>query len=116
MNLCVCVNEKIGDGECVGCDIEECECGTGVGVNTTMCTTLCCVNTTMFGTLTGRRSRRNCQNGDSVVEKPMNLCVCDNKELDRGVDTDVNDSILFETLQVVVFVFFEFILLFIMNG
>jgi hypothetical protein len=29
------VREKLGDGEGVVCDSEECECGVGVGVNAT---------------------------------------------------------------------------------
>jgi hypothetical protein len=31
----------------------------------------------------------------------MNLCVCDIEERERGVGDDVNDTMMFETLQVV---------------
>ena len=31
----------------------------------------------------------------------MNLCACDSEERERGVGADANDTMLFETLQVV---------------
>ncbi len=35
------------------------------------------------------------------MKKTMNLCTYDNEERDCGVGADVNDTMMFETLQVV---------------
>jgi hypothetical protein len=74
IHLCVCVSEKFGDEEGVGCDNVERERGVGVDVNDTM----------LFETLQLVRIVGAARMEIRFRKKNMNLCTCDSEECEWG--------------------------------
>jgi hypothetical protein len=74
MNLCTC-------------DIEECECEVGAGVNDTM----------FFETLQVVGLSEAVRTAIRLRKTPINLCVYDSEDRECGLGANVNDTILLLT-------------------